>query len=116
MSNMHAGSIIEKVVRRQNVSISSLSRKMNVNRRTLYNWFNQKTLPSQLIGQIGHALGYDFSADFSGSLDDSELTIMQNVSFSLQQSENSGMKTSQYWMLKYIELLEKYNFLLAKNN
>ncbi|WP_036677950.1 helix-turn-helix domain-containing protein [Daejeonella oryzae] len=116
MSTVHAGSIIEKVVRRKNVSISSLSRKLNVNRRTLYNWFNQETLPSKLIGKIGHNLGHDFSLEFSSALSGPDLKIIEDVTMSMQRSENENAETYQYWMCKYIELLEKYNALLVKNN
>ncbi|MEO8795145.1 MAG: hypothetical protein ABI390_06725 [Daejeonella sp.] len=116
MFKTHAGSIIEKAVRTHNISISSLSRKMNVNRRTLYNWFNQETLPVKLIGKIGQTLGHDFSSDFSHSLSDPDLKIIGNITSSEEELNHAAVGGSQFWMMKYIDLLEKYNALLVKNN
>ena len=114
MATTHAGSIIEKAVRRRNVSISSLSRKMNVNRRTLYNWFNKETLPSKIIGQIGKTIKYDFSSDFSNTSAYPDLKFIESDPSTISKSEISESQAYQYWMIKYIELLEKYNVLLVK--
>ncbi|WP_449436902.1 hypothetical protein [Pedobacter steynii] len=44
-----AGEILERAVLRQEISISELSKRMNVSKRTLYNWFGQRTLDKRVL-------------------------------------------------------------------
>lgn len=109
---INAGEIVEHAVRRQNVNISELSRKMNVNRRTLYNWFQQKSLNADVICGIGEVINYDFSKDFQHEL-------KLHSSKVTHKSKRMGRQKSQpaetaYWMEKYILLLEDYRILLQK--
>ena len=106
---IHKGFIVEKVVRKHNLSLTTISDRMNVNRRTMYNWFSKENLHDKIILQLGEVLGYDFSADIPN------LESIKDISTYIEP-ENPIRVTSEYWMLKYIELLEKYNFLLSKNN
>lgn len=111
---MNAGEIVEHAIRRQNVNISELSRKMNVNRRTLYNWFQQKSLNADVICGIGEVINYDFSKDFPEELKSetkSKEKILTNAKMESVQSE-----TVYYWMEKYILLLEDYRGLLQKTS
>jgi plasmid maintenance system antidote protein VapI len=110
MTKTHAGSIVEKAIRRHHLSISTISRKMTVDRRTIYNWFKKEDLSSKIIGRIGQVLDYDFSEDFQN------MTVPRDIStykepVSIMEPEYPLTGSSQYWMLKYIELLEKYNAL-----
>jgi len=108
----NAGEIVELAVRRQNINISQLSKRLNVNRRTLYNWFRQKKLHSDVIMEIGKAIHYDFSKDFEGELIclgyDQDLDTPQ-----IQESSNDANAVF-YWMEKYIALLEDYKRLVRK--
>ena len=108
----NAGEIIELAVRRQNVNISDLSKRLHVNRRTLYNWFRQRKLHTDVILEIGKAINYDFSKDFEGEM----------IGFREIQDRNNPQKHEQqdapnavyYWMEKYITLLEDYKNLVRK--
>jgi predicted transcriptional regulator len=99
---VHKGVIVEKVVRRHNLSLTTISGRMNVDRRTLYNWFKRENLHNKIILQLGEILGYDFSADFQ------DLEILKDIS-TYKEPMYPITETSQYWMLKYLELLETYN-------
>ena len=70
----------------------------------MYNWFSKKDLSDKIIVQLGEVLGYDFSVDFR------DLENVKDIS-SYKEPEFPLTGSSQYWMLKYIELLEKYNAL-----
>lgn len=59
----HYGQIVEKVIRRDGHSISDVSRLMKVNRRSVYNWFNQPNLRPEIIYRIGRIIKHDFSVD-----------------------------------------------------
>lgn len=112
--NVHHGQIIERVIRRNGYSISELARLTKVNRRSVYNWFNQKHLKAEIIYRIGIVLNYDFSEDFP------ELFPKQTTNdFAppAQLAENPTKPSLQQsdqcvWKDKYIDLLERYNKLL----
>ncbi|MDB5019809.1 MAG: hypothetical protein JWQ28_936, partial [Pedobacter sp.] len=40
----HYGQILERAIRRNGNSISDVARLLNINRRSVYNWFNQAQL------------------------------------------------------------------------
>lgn len=109
----NAGQIVERVVRRNKVSISELARRMQVNRRSVYNWFDQKTLKVDIICKIGHVLNYDFSIDFPDFFGDRGISSMEKVVDSANENDYNQPNSVHYWMVKYISLLEKYNELLS---
>ncbi len=108
---MNNGEIVELVIRRNNYSISELSRKLNVSRRSIYNWFTQKNLSIEVIYKIGEALGYDFSIDFPEIYHHKRVVDINhiNIESNLDYNQNSA----NYWRNKYIVLLEKHNEILS---
>ena len=114
MDIINAGQIVERVVRRNKVSISELARRMRVNRRSVYNWFDQKTLKIDIICRIGHVLNYDFSADFPEAFGERGI-VLEKVSDEMDDNGHKHPNSVHYWMVKYIALLEKYNSLLSQD-
>jgi transcriptional regulator with XRE-family HTH domain len=113
MISQNAGEIVELAIRRKNINISELSRKMKVNRRTLYNWFQQETLTSSVIYLISQAIDYDFSEEFPKYFFEKKMQLQTP----LQEANTNDTEASQYyWMKKYITLLEEYRLLLEKFN
>ena len=110
---LNAGQIVERVVRRNKVSISELARRLQVNRRSVYNWFDQKTLKIDIICKIGHVLNHDFSVDFPEAFGERGFGAMENLIASVTDGEHKHPNSVHYWMVKYISLLEKYNELLS---
>nr|WP_233268874.1 helix-turn-helix transcriptional regulator [Mucilaginibacter sp. JXJ CY 39] len=109
--DQHYGHIVEKVIRRNGYSISELARLTNVNRRSVYNWFNQKNLRSEIIYRIGCALNHDFSIEFPSMFSPNEFNnglrlVKPNVEVKIENNNQN------YWKDKYINLMEKYNDLL----
>jgi hypothetical protein len=107
----HYGQIVELVIRKKGVSISELARLTNMNRRSVYNWFNQKYLKQDIIYQIGLILNHDFSVEFP--------ELFRKEDFNQNQSCLSEFlfpvsSEQPLWKDKYIELLERYNSLLLK--
>lgn len=105
----NAGEVVELAVRRQNINISDLSRRLQVNRRTLYNWFQQKKLPAEIIFTIGHAIEHDFTIDFQEDFMNFKPPAIPEKK---DTGENPPGSSSSYWMEKYISLLEDYKDLL----
>lgn len=101
------------MVRRSGVSITELARRTNVNRRSVYNWFNQKRLKLDVICKIGNVLGHDFSQEFPSYFPNSDqVSSKRSINIAIDESDSS--ESVYYWMNKYIGLLEKYNELLVK--
>jgi len=113
--NKHYGQIIEKVIRRDGYSISELAILMNVNRRSVYNWFDKKRLKTDLIFRIGSVLNYDFSIEFPELFKDGEFDFLKTDINVLTNDSNvvSEQSIDEHWKDKYIVLLEKYNDLLT---
>ncbi|HWV70463.1 MAG TPA: helix-turn-helix domain-containing protein [Pseudosphingobacterium sp.] len=110
----HYGEIVERTIRRNGYSISELARLMKVNRRSIYNWFNQPKFKPDIIFKIGCALKHDFSNEFPELFSSEEF---QNA-FSNHKLLNSELLFEErekinYWKDKYISLLEEYNQILA---
>ncbi len=112
---MHNGEVIELVVRRDKISISELSRKLKVSRKSIYNWFKKENLSLEIINKIGDALGHDFMKELPEKYD------QLNVELNKHKDENDlgesfNHNLTQYWKTKYINLLENYTNLLIKKN
>ncbi len=103
---MNNGEIVELVIRRNNISISELSRRLHVSRRSIYNWFTQKNLSFDIICKIGEVLDYDFSRDFPEKFNGRNTTGMREILTDLEL--DNYQNSAHYWRTKYINLLEKY--------
>jgi hypothetical protein len=112
--SLNVGQVLERVVRRDRMGISELSRKLNVSRRTIYNWFDQKSLNPEIIWKVGTVIGHDFSVELPETFSKNHL----NEAFDAHTEDYSkGDANSVYfWMNKYIKLLEKYNEILSHTN
>lgn len=111
--NIHHGQIIERAVRCNQMGISEIARRLNVSRRTLYNWFETKQLPPDIIYKIGYIIDYDFSKEFPEEFTKNASSL--NVGL-INNSHNTDDKVKDpvyYWMDRYIKLLEKFNELLS---
>ena len=109
----HAGSIVESIIRRKGQNISQLARYLKVSRCTLYNWFEQDNLPFDVLIRIGTFINHDFSDDFpeifcSGHNEKQEKHPLVN-----QLTDDEKV---DYWIRKYILLLEKYNETLTNRD
>lgn len=110
----HYGHIIEKIIRRNGYSISELARLTNVNRRSIYNWFNQKSLKPEIIFRIGCALKHDFSEEFPELFTEDEFQkVIASEKTSSDELPILNEGGSTYWKDKYIKILEEYNRLLV---
>ncbi|TDQ76386.1 helix-turn-helix domain-containing protein [Sphingobacterium yanglingense] len=112
-SQKHAGSIVESIIRKQGHNISKLARYMKISRCTLYNWFEHDTLPFDILVRIGSYINYDFSSDFPEVFCPNTDAQLAPSPLENQFTENEKI---DYWIRKYILLLEKYNECLVNQN
>jgi transcriptional regulator with XRE-family HTH domain len=98
MNGIHMGELLEKAMKQKGMSVSAVAIALDINRRTLYNWFKQKTIDKVIMQKISSLMVLDRRLIETTSNN----TILE-VS-NLQES---------CWQDKYIDLLEKYTELLA---
>ena len=110
---MHNGEIIELIVRRNKVSISELSRRLKVSRKSIYNWFKKENLSIEVINKIGDILGHDFVQEFPEKFEILNMELKRLKKDAPHVSPDSEL--ALYWKTKYINLLENYTNLLIKD-
>jgi transposase-like protein len=98
MNGIHMGELLEKAMKKKGMSVSAVAIALDINRRTLYNWFKQKTFNKEIMQKISSLM----------VLDKHLIEILPNNTI----LEKSNLQES-CWQNKYIDLLEKYNELLA---
>jgi transcriptional regulator with XRE-family HTH domain len=109
---LHHGQTIERIIRRNGFSITELARLTNVNRRSVYNWFNQRHLKPEIIYRIGAVINHDLSTVFP-SLYQYDEFIQQDLTTNEEEVETQELNVEgNIWKDKYIELLERHNQLL----
>ncbi|MBE9585863.1 hypothetical protein IM792_15510 [Mucilaginibacter sp. JRF] len=115
--NKHHGQLIEYRVRKNGYSISDLARNLNVNRRSIYNWFNQPYIKKDVILHIGIILRHDFSQEFPEMFTSEEFESVHKfkpTGFGTQRTVTTN-QDDEIYKDKYVNLLEKYNMLLLKS-
>ncbi|WP_069658405.1 helix-turn-helix domain-containing protein [Arcticibacter eurypsychrophilus] len=111
---IHHGQIIEKVIRRNGHSISDVARLTNVNRRSVYNWFNQQQLKPEIIYRIGCVINHDFSEELPQlfTSEDFQKGFRKSSFLNTSAEEPDSPLNKNLWKDKYVDLLERYNSLL----
>jgi hypothetical protein len=117
--SQHHGQIVEKVFRRDGHSISEVARMLNINRRSIYNWFNQPVLRQETIYKIGHGIMHDFSVEFPGIFKPADFVFPNSPSSSTEQFKRKdascqASEESSQWKEKYMELYPRYKKLLDR--
>lgn len=115
--SLHHGQVVEKVIRRDGYSISQVARMMNINRRTIYNWFNQPVLRQEIIHKIGMNIMHDFSIEFPHFFNPEDFVFDLKPSFSVaeyrkQTPAEETPDDGSAWREKYIALNSRYIKLL----
>lgn len=110
-SSKNMGVTLEKVIRRNRMSISELSRNLDVSRRTIYNWFESETLSFEILNKIGFVIGHDFSGEFPEEFANRNNAIKDHIRDAVATADTPANPV-YYWMDRYIKLLEKYTEVL----
>ncbi|MFP5470047.1 MAG: helix-turn-helix domain-containing protein [Bacteroidia bacterium] len=98
----HRGEIIEKAVRQSGISITKLAQRLGKSRRTIYNIFQDKDVPVDLIVEISRIINYNFEKE------------IHNFAQKGRHFYEVQTTDADYWKNKYLNLLEEHNELLKK--
>jgi lambda repressor-like predicted transcriptional regulator len=104
----HRGKILENAIREKGYSLSAAAKRMNISRRTLYNYFDDPDLAWEKIIQFDKQLILGLPNKFT-----------EMGKYIVPESSDGGVSESEnptYWKNKYIDLLEKYTKLLEKTS
>ena len=99
----HRGKVLEEMIRSKGYSISQVAKRLDISRRTLYNYFEDPELSWQKLSHIELILHLDLG---------SRLTEMRNYYTPDIPTQVHEDVDTEYWRAKYIALLEKYTSLL----
>ncbi|TWR30908.1 hypothetical protein FPZ43_00040 [Mucilaginibacter pallidiroseus] len=103
----HEGKLLEYIIRRDGYNLSELSKILNINRRTLYNWFNQKYVHDSIFIKIGLILRHDFSSDLPHKFTSDQFKLQpKSITQTVVADKDDDASD---WKGKYLQLLEKYN-------
>ncbi|TWR28835.1 TetR/AcrR family transcriptional regulator [Mucilaginibacter pallidiroseus] len=110
----HNGQITEYLVRKNGFSITELAQALNVNRRSIYNYFQNKHLKYEVILKIGRVIRHDFSSEFPEYFTSEEFDVpIKQYSPNSISAQNQSIE-DELWKDKYIDLLEKHQQLLLR--
>lgn len=111
------GAIVEQVVRKSGVKLTTIRDRLKINYGTIYNWFSYPQLEWEHIERIGRVIGHDFRVEFPDM--PVYLEVKEETEVVGEPKEDYGydplkrqVKETDMWRNKYIQLLEKYNELL----
>lgn len=114
---LHHGQLIERIVRKHGLSISEVARLVNVNRRSVYNWFTLQSLKSEVIYQIGHAIRHDFSVEFPDLFKPEDFVFKTKAPVSVEiKISQIEIEKELLWKEKYLDILERYQKLLEQTS
>ena len=112
--NKHYGQLVEYIVRKDGYSLSDLAKELNINRRTIYNWFQTSNLRSDVIYRIGYVIRHDFSKEFPELFTKEDFKGMYVAKMPAKfPSIVDSEEVNKQWMEKYVSLLERYNKALG---
>lgn len=106
----HHGKIIKLTLKKNDYNISDLAKSMNVNRRTLYNWFNQEKINTEIIFRIGCIIRHDFSEQFPEIFSSAEFDVIN-----MPKKQQLLGDEKNKWRTKYLLLLEEYNKVVERH-
>jgi predicted DNA-binding transcriptional regulator YafY len=112
----HYGQIVEYLVRKNGYSITDLATELDVNRRSIYNYFQNAYLKSDIIFKIGRVIRHDFSKELPEFFTPEDFApVYKHGDFKVVSSQaESDVTAEELWKDKYLNLLESYNEALLK--
>ncbi len=114
---MHLGKKIKEEVKRQGISISEFSRRINRTRSVAYDIFKRESVDTELLTQIGKVLRVDFFTSLrkeyplpvgqSRTSEHPGYILKLEKELEVLREENRLLKTELQYLKKIITLLEK---------
>ncbi len=109
-TNIHRGNVLKAVVKRSDLHISQIVKRMGYSRSSYYIHIADAELAFEILERYGKVLNYDFSEEFP--------EMIKYISFEVPEADSKNVdqlaKERDRWRDKYFNLLEKYNVFLEE--
>ncbi len=123
---IHRGKIVKKEIEASGIPISTIAKRLEINRMTFYNKLNNPNMPLNLVKKVGEIINFDFSVHFPEDInrttskggeplpDDVEglKRIVQQRDSEISQLKDQVIELSR----KLIEILYKFYCQVTKAN
>jgi plasmid maintenance system antidote protein VapI len=109
---LHYGEIVEKIIRREGHSLTEVANLLNVNRRTVYNWFLKPRLTRDTIQRIGFVIKHDFSVEFPTLFTEEDFQDASKDSGATSEGHRPFILEVDDWKRKYTYLRQRYESAL----
>jgi predicted DNA-binding transcriptional regulator AlpA len=106
----HDGETLEKEVRDSKLTITEVTRRLKVNRKTIYNWYTKDELPSSIALKVGEVIEVDLVKKYPLQFSDDKPYHVGAKKKTNTVNESDVI----YWKDKYYAELEKNNQLLKE--
>jgi hypothetical protein len=111
--NIHRGKILQAAVEDKGINIDVLTKKAGYSRGAYYNHIKKADLPDKILEKYARVIQYDFSEDipdFKASVTAEPEMPYLTKPHSLEEA----IEQRDYYITKYIELLEEYRKMLTE--
>jgi hypothetical protein len=112
--NIHRGEILKAAVEDAGVSIEVLTRKAGLSRGSYYNHIKKADLDDVILQKYGRAIPYDFSNDIPDLKIQTLSEPDDSAYFTKPQTLDEAIEQRDYYIKKYMELLEDYKRLMEE--
>lgn len=109
--SLHKGEELEKAVRSSDIPLSRVAEKLGFSRRHMYNLFEKEIIDDSIINETARIINKDLSHLLSTYFKPTSYGVVSEPDVNSEVSLN---RETEYWINKYVALLEKYNLLLEK--
>lgn len=113
--SLHKGEELEKAIRSSDIPLSKVAEKLGFSRRHMYNLFEKKTIDDSIINQASRIINKDLSYLLSAYFQPNTPSIVSEPNGTIDKASALSRET-EFWISKYVELLERYNEVLEKLN
>lgn len=116
MEQIHRGQIVKKRIEESNIHVTTIARTIGYNRTRFYAWYDNESLPYDIILKIGKVIHWDFRKDFPELFIDASAVVEEpfvpyEAGKSLSELEKCNAET-QMWRERYYALMEEHNRLM----
>lgn len=106
MDSIHMGKLLERAVKRSSLTTLEVAEVLKINRRTLYNLFNQNVIREDTVSLINQALLSKVVVENKVFAENIEASNTDN------KEASDDMDTNSDWKNKYIHLIKNYSEMI----
>lgn len=104
---LHRGEFIKNKISEIGISLSELSRRLNISRKTMYNWFEDDDLPIEHVLSIGKVVNIDFRTEFPDIFKNGVEEPINQYGTNWREKYFALLEENHQISKKYVDLMDK---------